>query len=47
MYMMKNTIKNLVLLFVLFCLSPIVQSKSPQHLLLGGSGWNKIAIINK
>lgn len=47
MYMMKNTIKNLVLLFVLLCLSPIVQGKSPRHLLLGGSGWNKIAIINK
>ena len=39
--------KNFILLVALFLVAPFAQGSSPQHLLVGGSGWNKIAIINK
>ena len=37
--------KNFILLVALFLVAPFAQGSSPQHLLVGGSGWNKIAII--
>ena len=39
--------KNFILLVALFLVAPFAQGSSPQHLLVGGSGWNKIAIINR
>ena len=39
--------KNFILLVALFLVAPFAQGSFPQHLLVGGSGWNKIAIINK
>lgn len=39
--------KNFILLVALFLVAPFAQGSSPQHLLVGGSGWNKIAINHK
>lgn len=39
--------KNLILSLILLLTVPAIQAKKPQHLLVGGSGWNKIAIIDK
>lgn len=39
--------KNFICLFTLLLMVQVVHSKLPRQLLLGGSGWNKIVIVDK
>lgn len=42
-----HRMKHILLLCALLLTASVVRAKSPRYLLLGGSGWNKIAIIDK
>lgn len=39
--------KKIICLFICLLTTSVAVGKSPRYLLLGGSGWNKIAIIDK